>query len=92
MIDPEEFARRQTELATEFAKYVLRHPEVDAALPEDSYIYFEVEGDVSFNEYSKQLAQRRQREGTTPVRVRVKGLAPPQESRLIDPEIMTQLV
>ena len=89
MIDPHEFAQRQMELTAEFAKYIVEHADVDARLPKDSYIYFEVEGEPGFNKYSRQLAQRREREdGMSIVCVRVKGLAPPQGSRLIDPEII----
>ncbi len=89
-MDPEAFARRQMELTAEFAKFLLDHPDLDDRLPEDSYIYFEVEGEAAFNEYSRQLAQRRQREkGLAAVCVRTKGLAPPQGSRLIAPEIVS---
>ncbi len=78
-----------TELTAEFARFVLDHPEVDESLPEDSYVYFEVSGDSAFNHYSRELALRRQGEdGMTIVCVRVRGLAPPQGSRLIDPEIV----
>ena len=89
MIDPEVFAQRQMELTAEFAKYVLDHPDVDGSLPEDAYVYFQVDGEPEFNEYSRQLAQRREREeGVVAVCVRSKGLAPPQGSRLIDPQII----
>ncbi len=89
MIDPYDFAQKQTELTTEFARYLLDHPEVDESLPEDSYVYFEVSGDSAFNQYSRELALRRQREdGMEIVCVRVRGLAPPQGSRLIDPQIL----
>ena len=89
MIDPEDFAQRQMELTAEFARYVLDHPDVDDSLPEDAYVYFEVEGQSEFNEYSRQLAQRReQEEGVVAVCVKLKGLAPPQGSRLIDPKIV----
>ena len=90
MIDPADFARKQMELTAEFAKYVLECPEIDEVLPEDAYIYFEVEGDSMFNEYSRDLAARREREeGMMTVCVRVKGLTPPQGSRLIDPRIIS---
>src|SRR5207253_476996 len=59
MIDAREFAQKQMELTTEFAKYVVDHPEVDASLPEDSYIYFEVAGEPEFSQFSRQLAERR---------------------------------
>jgi hypothetical protein len=89
MIDPEEFAQRQTELTAEFAKYVLENPDIDDALPEDSYIYFQVDGQPEFNQYSRELAERREREDETEtVCVHVKGLAPPQGSRLVDPHIV----
>ena len=89
MIDPDDFAQRQMELTAEFAKYVMEHPDVDESLPSDSYVYFEVEGELEFNVYSHQLAQRREREdGMSVVCVRVKGLAPPQGSRLIEPQIV----
>jgi len=89
MIDPEDFARRQMELTAEFAKYVMEHPEVDDSLPDDSYVYFEVEGEPDFNRYCRQLAERREREeGMETVCVRIKGLVPPQGSRLIEPQIL----
>ena len=89
MIDPESFAQRQMELTAEFARYVLDHPDVDDALPEDAYIYFEVAGQPEFNKYGQQLARRREREEcVVAVCVKLKGLAPPQGSRLIDPQIV----
>ena len=88
MVDPSEFAQKQSELATEFAKYILEHPDVDEILPEDVYVYFEVADDPQFNEYSHDLARRRQREdGVAIACVRVRGLVPPQGSRLMDPKI-----
>ncbi len=88
MIDPREFAKKQFELAAEFGKYVFAHPEVDERLPDGAFVYFEIEGEPDFNEYSKELAAKQRREeGVPEVLVRVKGLAPPQQSRLIDPVI-----
>lgn len=88
MIHPHDFARRQMELAAEFAKFIVDDPEVDEQLPEDAYIYFQVDGETEFNRYSRDLAERHEREeGMTSVAVRLKGLAPPQGSRLIEPTI-----
>jgi hypothetical protein len=88
MMDPKQFADKQLELAAEFAQYVADHPEVDTLLPEKSHIYFQIEGEVEFNRYSRELAERQGREERVPiVLVRIKGLAPPQGSRLIDPVI-----
>ncbi len=89
MIDPHEFAQRQLELTGEFGKYVIDHPEVDDVLPPESHIYFEVEGEDAFNRYTRELAEKQHREEGRPiVCIRVKGLAPRQGSRLIDPVIV----
>ena len=88
MIDSLEFAQRQLELTGEFGKYVIDHPEVDDILPPESYIYFEVAGQEEFNRYSRELAEIQLRnEGLPIVCVRIKGLAPLQGSRLIEPVI-----
>jgi hypothetical protein len=90
MIDPETFAHRQMELTAEFAKYLIDNLDIDESLPEDAYIFFQIIGEDEFNEYSQQLAERREREdGVTAVSVHLKGLAPPQGSRLIDPQIVS---
>jgi hypothetical protein len=88
MIDGHEFAQKQIELAGEFGKFVFDHPEVDERLPDGAFIYFEIAGEPEFNRYSRELAQRhRVEEGVPVVLVRVKALAPPQGSRLIEPVI-----
>jgi len=88
MIDPYEFAQKQLELTAEFGKYTFDHPEVDDLLPPESYVYFEVAGEEEFNRYSRELAQNQlRRHGLPIVCVRIKGLAPPQGSRLLDPVI-----
>lgn len=87
-MNPHDFSRVQMELTSEFAQYVVEHPEVDETLPVQSYLYFEVAGEDEFNRYSRELAEKQLREEGLPiVCVRVKGLAPPQGSRLIDPVI-----
>jgi hypothetical protein len=87
MMNSQEFADRQLELTAEFGKYVFAHPEVDDQIPNGAYVYFEVEGDSAFNAYTRTLADRKRKEGVPVVLVRSKGLAPPQDSRLIDPVI-----
>jgi hypothetical protein len=87
MISPYEFAQKQLELTAEFAQFIVDHPEVDEMLPEESYIYFEIAGEPEFNQYSRELGERRRAEGMATVCVQTRGLAPPQGSRLIDPVI-----
>ena len=79
MIDAYEFAQKQLELTAEFGKFVFEHPEVDDQLPDGGCVYFEIEGEGDFNQFSRTAAERHHREDGVPiVRVRVKGLAPPQ--------------
>jgi hypothetical protein len=93
MMDPFEFSRIQQELTAEFARYVVDHPEVDDMLPTRSYIYFDVAGQLEFNRYSRELAEKQLREEGLPlVCISVKGLRPPQGSRLIDPQIVPTAV
>jgi hypothetical protein len=92
MIDTHEFAQKQLELTAEFDKYLFDHPEADESFPDGAHVYFEIAGEHDFNHYSRQLAERQQRDnGATVVLVRVKGLAPPQGSRLIEPIIEQEL-
>jgi len=88
MIEAVDFADKQLELGSEFAQYIAEHPEVDGLLPEKSHVCFHIEGETEFNRYSRELAQGHQREDGWPIiLVRIKALAPPQGSRLIDPVI-----
>lgn len=87
MMARNEFARKQLELTAEFGKYVFDHPEIDESLPEGAYVYFEVAEEAEFSHYSRELAERQQRQGVPVVRVRITALAPSQGSRLIDPVI-----
>lgn len=88
MIDVHDFARKQLELTFEFGEFLFDHPEAEERLPDGAYVYFEVAGEPEFNRYGRELADRQHRDEAVPiVLVRVKGLAPPQGSRLIDPSI-----
>jgi hypothetical protein len=87
MIEPRDFADRQLELNAEFGKFMLEHPEMLDQLPDGAYVFFEVDGETEFNQHSRRMAERKRQEKVSVVRVRVKGVAPPQGSRLIDPVI-----
>ncbi len=88
MIGAREYADKQLELAAEFGKFLFEHPDLEDDVPEDAFVYFDIPGETEFNRYSRELAERQQREEGVPVvLVRVKGLAPPQGSRLIEPVI-----
>lgn len=86
MVD-REFWQLQRTLAFEFSKYVLAHPGIDARIPEGAQVVFLLEGEERFNTLSKRHAADQHEKGQPVVFVRVKGLRPPLESRLISPEL-----
>ncbi len=77
----------QRTLAFEFSKYVLAHPEVDTKIPEGAQVVFLLAGEERFNTLSKRHATAQHQPGQPIVFVRVKGLRPPIESRLISPHL-----
>lgn len=88
MMTAHDFEQKQFELTAEFGKYVFAHPEVDQLLPPSAHVFFQIEDDAEFNQYSLDLAERHRLKGSAPVvMVRIKGLAPPQGSRLLEPVI-----
>jgi hypothetical protein len=47
-------------------------------LPEGPFVYFQIDGEPDFNDYSrKRASEQQQREGVPIVLVRIKELAPP---------------
>lgn len=88
MMDAQSFDQKQLELTAEFGKYVFDHPEVDDQIPDGAYVFFDLDGDAEFTSYSRQLAERQRKLENVPIIfVKIKGLAPRQGSRLIDPVI-----
>lgn len=88
MIDPKTFTEKQFELAAAFGTYVFDHPEIDAQLPQGAYVFFEIEGELEFNRFSRELAEQQQREEAAPiVLVHIKGLAPGYQ--LLEPVVET---
>ena len=82
-----EFWRLQRTLAFEFSKYVLAHPNIDAKIPEGAQVVFQLAGEARFNAVSRRSAAAQHDKGQPVVFVRVKGLRPPMDSRLISPEL-----
>ncbi len=83
----QEFWRMQRTLAFEFSKYTLSHPEVDTQLPEGTQVVFLLEGNEAFNVHSRRHAEDQRETDQPVVFVRVEGLRPPLESRLINPHL-----
>ena len=95
MIDEEAFVRKTIELSTEWSKLLLSDEALERQVPNEALIVFQIESDRAYNAQSMKLAKvSHAREPERPiVFVRVKGLAPPLTSRLIEPhlEVATSL-
>lgn len=89
MNDEESFVHKTLELATEWSKLILGDEDVARKVPNDALIVFQLNDDAAYNGQSLALAKASHaREPERPiVIVRVKGLAPPLASRLIEPHL-----
>jgi len=82
----QEFFEKNLELATEFSKYLLDHPEIESKLPKDAQVLFLLENDPVLTQKNLELAKKHRQEGQPVVFVRIKGLRP-ETSRLIEPHL-----
>jgi hypothetical protein len=89
MIDEESFVHKTLELATEWSKLMLSDETLASQVPNEALIVFQLENDATYNAQSLALAKMSHaREPKRPiVFARVKGLAPPLTSRLLEPHL-----
>ena len=80
------FFERNLELSTEFSKYILSHPELEAQIPEGAQVVFQLENDPDLNRWNLEAAKKQKEQGQPVVVVRIKGLRP-EVSRLIEPRL-----
>jgi hypothetical protein len=78
----DEFFQRNSELAIEFSRYLLEHPELDNRLPGDAALIFLPEFDHELREFNLQMAREIQQEGGKVVFVKISRLRPHSTSRL----------
>lgn len=83
----QELAEKRITLSFEFNRYLIAHPELAARLPTDAAVIFVIEDDPLLTQHERHLANRLAAEGQPIVTVHVRGLAPPVESRLIEPHV-----
>ena len=82
-----EFFEKSLEVSTEFDRFVLTHEELAAKIPDNALIIFEIEDDPEFSAKSNQISMTRKEPNQPIVRVKIKRLLPPLESRLLEPEV-----
>ena len=83
----QKFFERSLELATEFDRYILAHPEVAERIPTDALVVFQLADDPVFSQRSLELARVRRELNQPVMLVQVQTLRPPLESRLVDPRV-----
>ena len=86
-MDEQPLAEKRLTLSFEFSRYLIAHPEVAERMPPDAAVIFIVDDDPVFTAQERQLAKRLAAEDQAVVTVHVRGLAPPIESRLIEPHV-----
>ena len=70
------FERQNTELIKEFNRYVREHPQFAEQIPNDAVVILQLEGDVEFNAWARQLAESRRVERARVIIVKIKKLRP----------------
>lgn len=83
----QDLAEKRITLSFEFSRYLIAHPEVAERLPKDAAIVFIVDDDPALTRDEQQLAKRLAAQDQPVITVHVRGLAPPLESRLIEPHV-----
>jgi hypothetical protein len=78
-------------LNTEFNKYLVEHPEVADKIPNDALVVILPDDDPALSRRNLSLARRHREKNQAVVYVRVKKLAPPQKSRLVQPRLKLAL-
>lgn len=82
-----DFFMRNSELSTEFSKYILDHPEMDKLLTEEKVIIFLPEFDPELKKFNLTMAKEIEDGGGKVTYVKVKQLSPKVQSRLVGVEI-----
>lgn len=83
-----DLAEKRITVSFEFSRYLMAHPDLAERLPKDAAVVFFIEDDPEFTDHERKLAAQLTAEGQPVVRVRIRGLAPPLESRLIEPTLV----
>lgn len=83
------FFTKNSELSTEFSRYVLEHPEIDKLLTEEKIIVFLPEFDSELRDFNLRMAKDIETEGGKVLYVKVKEISSKTASRLIGVEVGT---
>ena len=67
---------KNLDLLFEFEKYVLQHPHIAAEIPQDAVICMLLEGDETFNRWSRRLAKKYSEEDRPVFWVTIRKMSP----------------
>jgi hypothetical protein len=70
------FELKNTELVTEFDRYVREHPDFAEQIPQNALVAMLVEGDEEFNRWSREGAKRQNEKEQPIIYVKVKRIQP----------------
>lgn len=87
----ERFILKNIVLNTEFNKYLTEHPEVADKIPNNALVVILPEDDPALCRKNLFLARRHRKKDQAVVYVRIKKLAPPPKSRLVQPRLKIAL-
>ena len=82
----DEVFQKNLELASEFSKHLLAHPELESEIPEGAQVLFLLESDPALSRKNLELGKKQREKGQPVVFVHVKGLRQ-EASRLIEPRL-----
>ena len=88
MTDEKYFWDLQRMLSAEFTKYVLAHSEMDAEIPDNAQIIFQIKGKTDFNRWCEDVGLAQKEPNQPVIKIEIDDLAPPLESRLINPHLI----
>ena len=74
-------------LNTEFNKYLAEHPQVADRIPDNALVVILPDDDPALCRKNLALARRHRERNQAVVHVRIKKLAPPPKSRLVQPRL-----
>ena len=85
------FVYKNIVLNTEFNKYLVEHPEVADRIPNSALVVSLRDDDPALCRKNLSLARRHREKDQAVVHVRIKKLAPPPKSRLVQPRVKLAL-
>ena len=86
MTDKELF-EKNLEINHEFSKFIMNNPELEDKIPPNALLVFIVEDDPELSQKNIEMSRANRGPDQPVIFVKIKGMRPPEESRLIEPHL-----